>query len=138
MNLTQFFKVEDGELVEYRRLGSCNQCGKCCCKHTITYKMTTQLAGRSGGEMSEEDYDDWSDWEDWSVFYAQGVWWYFLVTDMTDKPNVCGCLTDEGRCSIWQDPLKFKPVCRYWPWHPSETENFPECGFSFEKVEELP
>ena len=76
---------------------------------------------------------DWSGREGWSMFIAQGTWWYFGRFDITLGRTVCPGLVGDNVCSEWQTD-EFRPICRYWPFHPSNLEYFPKCGFSFEKV----
>ena len=130
-----FWTVENGELVCYERTGECNGCGQCCCTHTITYQVEV---GFDSGERDDEGDDDysWSVREDWSMFQAQGIWWYFKITSIEDTPSHCPGLTDDNRCSEWQNMDTFRPICRYWPFHPSNLEKFPGCGFSFERTKE--
>ena len=80
--------------------------------------------------------EDWSEREDWSIFLAQGMWWYFYIYDIEDKPTYCECLDSNNLCSIWMDDEEFKPICRYWPMHPSHIEKFEGCGFKFERIAE--
>ena len=119
-----FWIVEDGELVEYSRKGSCNKCGKCCCSNKITVRMTASI-----GPPDNEDAN-YDNWEGWSHHEGQGAdwWWKLNVTDeMLD--HECSSLS-EGRCEIWGNQ---PAVCRYFPMQPRDIEKFPECGFRFEK-----
>jgi hypothetical protein len=131
--------VENGEFVRYKRSGECNRCGECCCRHQITYKMTISHATSSSFVESDSDETslDLSDFEGWSVFYSQGVWWWFKVTDIKDDPeHFCEKYDREsGLCTIWKDDMEFKPICRYWPFHPDDVKRFPNCGFKFERMD---
>ena len=131
-----FWTVENGKLVHYERTGECNGCGQCCCTHTIKYQME---AGFCSGKHDDKDEDDqdWSEREGWSMFHAQGIWWYFKITAIEDTPSHCPSLTDDNRCSEWQNMDTFRPICRYWPFHPICLEKFPGCGFRFERVSEV-
>lgn len=127
-----FWTVENAELVRYERRGACNQCGACCCTHTIRLQM--EVAGKSGkrDDEGEKDYD-WSGREGWSMFLAQGIWWYFKITAIEPKENLCAALTPDKKCSEWKTD-DFRPICRYWPFHPDNLAKFPKCGFSFERT----
>ena len=130
-----FWTVEDGELARYIRHGECNQCGACCCTHTITLQMEV---GAQNGKRDDESDDekkehDWSEREGWSMFLAQGIWWYFKITAIEPKENFCPALTPDRQCSEWQTD-DFRPICRYWPFHPDNLAKFPTCGFSFERI----
>lgn len=94
--------------------------------------------GYRSGEREDEGDDnfDWSCREGWSMFIAQGIWWYFKATSMGDKEYRCEALDENNRCTLWMDIDRFKPVCRYWPFHPSNLERFPQCGFTFERQED--
>ena len=129
--------VENGELVLYKRSGQCNQCGKCCRTHTITFiSEISSISQEHGSDEVKED--DWSDHEGWSIFEAQGIWWYFKILEIKpkeDSDSTCPRLTESNECTEWQTE-NFRPICRYWPFHPSNIEYFPGCGFSFERKEE--
>ncbi len=47
----------------------------------------------------------------------------------------CPALKNDDVCSEWQKE-GFRPICRYWPFHPDNLELFPNCGFSFERIPE--
>jgi len=127
-----FWAVEEGKLVKYRRTGKCNQCGACCRDYHIGFQMEVGFVSNKNYEKQE----DWSEREGWSMFVAQGTWWYFKIFEVTpaDKEWHCRALTEDNKCSEWKTE-KFRPICRYWPMHPSNLKHFPECGFSFEKIE---
>ena len=134
-----FWAVESGELVRYDRSGECKQCGECC-KAGIFYQTEVGTAARSHEHESEEEAD-WTGREDWNMFIAQGIWWYFKVgfpaDDAVAQLVPCGDLDCAGGvnfCTSWQDE-GFRPICRYWPFHPNHVARFPKCGFKFEKVE---
>jgi hypothetical protein len=127
--------VEEGDLKLWRRSGECRQCGECCCGSEINYTSSIGAMGGSVQPGEEEEVEDWSEWAGYAIFKAQGVWWYFRVNGIdTDAGCHCGSLVD-GRCAEWQDPMEFKPVCRYWPFHPLWAHHYPDCGFAFERVE---
>jgi hypothetical protein len=69
------------------------------------------------------------------MFFAQGLWWYFKVAS-DDEPSPCTQLDENNKCRVWMDIDKFPAICRYWPFHPSNLEKFPQCGFSFERQED--
>jgi len=126
--------IEDGAFVPYTRRGQCNQCGQCCCAHTISYRMSVSF-GNDDEPMGDADDDDWSDWEGWSVLYAQGVYFWFKVTDVAAEPKPCPVYDAEThQCTEWQNPETFRPICRYWPFNPEDIANFEGCGFSFERA----
>ncbi|HUW09841.1 MAG TPA: YkgJ family cysteine cluster protein [Anaerolineae bacterium] len=128
--------VENGQLVLYKRSGECNQCGECCCAHTIEYQMSVSFKSQKPSADEAED-DDWSNSEEWSALQAQGVWWWFKVIEITDEPRPCPAYDSETRlCTIWQDMEKFRPICRYWPWNPKDITKFERCSFEFEQVED--
>jgi hypothetical protein len=126
--------IEDGVPTLYERKGECNRCGECCCNHTIKYQIYT------GADRSDEEKEagDWSEWEGWTAFLAQGMWWYIKVTDIDDdeKDTPCPLYSPEEGCTVWQDSIYFKPICRYWPFHPKDLEHYPNCGFILERVKE--
>jgi hypothetical protein len=128
--------IENGEPVLYVREGQCNQCGECCCNHKITYSMAVGLADQDAGNL-DPSKSSWDEWEGYSVFFAQGIWWYIKIISIEDdEGDVCPAFDEEtGLCTDWQDPEMFRPICRYWPFHPSNIERFRNCGFSFRRVE---
>jgi len=122
--------VENGELVEYERHGECNQCGECCCTKTIGYRCRANSQGKN--EEGEEQVD-YGDWEGWHSLYAQGLTWWFKITEVKDEPYECSRLQD-GKCDVWKSD-EFPAICRYWPFHPSNLEKFPNCSFTFERAD---
>ena len=128
--------VEHGKYVLYKRTGECKRCGLCCCKNVIDTQV--QLAEiqpeDKQRENDNEPDEDLSAWEGWSAFRAQALWFWikFNVHDEL-REEACGALV-AGKCSEWKG-YDFPAVCRYWPVHPSDLAKFPECGFSFERVE---
>ena len=131
-----FWTVENGELVKYRRSGKCNACGQCCCKHTIVFQMEVGFDSGNREDDGEEDDHDWSEREGWHMFYAQGIWWYFKINEIAEDQSRCPNLNEDNLCNDFGDMEKWRPICRYWPFHPGNLEKFPGCGFSFERVEE--
>lgn len=131
-----FWAVENSKLVLYSRVGQCNKCGECCCTHTITYQMEVGFMSGKRDDEGKDNYD-WSGREGWSMFIGQGIWWYFKVVSIEErKPEDAICKRFvNGLCNIWQQD-DFRPICRYWPFHPSDVEKFPGCGFRFERIEE--
>ena len=120
--------IENGERIKYIREGECNLCGACCCKNVIGVKIV------AGVGNSSDDDTDWGDWEGYSEFWSQGIWWWVkldIKDEMHEKP--CAGFVD-GKCVDW-DTRKFPAVCRYFPVRPRDIEKFPECGFSFRRVE---
>ena len=133
---TVFYLIEDGNWIKLERLGECKKCGECCGGKRIGYRCQVGLTTREVLNEEEEE-GDWSNYEGWSAFYAQGVWWYFLVTDISEEDGkICEGLDVDKTCKDWYDEKDFKPICRYWPWNPKDLEQFPECGFSFRRVVE--
>jgi len=128
--------VENGQLVLYKRGGECNQCGECCCTHTIEYQMSASFKSQRPSADEVED-GDWSNSEGWSALQAQGIWWWFKVTEIADEPRPCPAYDSETHlCTIWQDTEMFRPICRYWPFNPKDIAKYEHCSFEFERVED--
>ena len=131
-----FSIVENNRFVHYRRSGSCKQCGKCCCTTEIRaqVQVTTDDADKSN-RSGPSDLGDLSDWEGFSVFCARGLWWWIKI-EVTDEPQLelCSAFID-GRCNCW-NTVDWPVICEYWPVHPMNLERFPDCGFSFERIEQ--
>jgi hypothetical protein len=133
----EIWTVENGELVSYLREGQCNLCGECCCSHQIVYEC------RANSQKDEPDDDsgdgkdstDWTKWEGWHCFFAQGLTWWFKITEVKEKGERCGSLTADNKCGIWKQDDDFPAICRYWPFHPSNLEKFPHCGFRFQRID---
>ena len=86
-------------------------------------------------EPSEEP-EKWAEkWEGWHIFFTYGTWWYFKIHSVELKDYPCKEYK-HGLCQMWKHRRDFKPICRYWPFHPGNLEFFPSCGFSFEKIDE--
>ena len=127
----QVWIVEEGHLVSYERGGECNQCGECCCKHSIQVSMQS-IHDREDTENG--DLSQLSDYEGWSALHDGDRWYWFKTISVSKGSEVCDALDPETHlCTIWQDEEEFKPVCRYWPWHPSDILPFERCSFYFEK-----
>lgn len=131
--IENFWTVENGSLVLYKRTGECKGCGQCCCTHEIIYCLEVGFKSGRREDAGDEKFD-WTSREGWSMFLAQGVWWYIKIVSVEDRPSPCSRLTDDMKCKDWQDFDEFPVICRYWPFHPSNLEKFPGCGFSFERV----
>jgi len=89
-------------------------------------------------DEGEKEKEDWSHREGWTMVLAHGCWWYFKVMfppDSGREKTPCGQLEEGNLCGEWDNPEGFRPICRYWPMHPSHVEMFPGCGFKFEKRE---
>lgn len=129
-----FWTVESGELIHYKRTGECNQCGECCeSKHTIGYKVEVEHRLKD----TEEDKDfDWACREGWNMFLAQRLWWYFKTWSNVGDGHRCSQLTLKGQCRDHNDPIEMPAICTYWPMHPSHVAAFPSCSYSFERIEE--
>ena len=129
---TEFTIIENGKRVKYLREGECNLCGACCCKNTIVVNIT---AGAGNEHYDEDEKTDWSKWEGYSEFESQGIYWWIklYVKDEMMESGGCPRLID-GKCADWMT-REFKAVCRYFPVHPSDIAKFPECGFSFRRVD---
>lgn len=105
------------------------KCGNCCKGKLVKYSWDVRTAGLNGD--SEPPDEDWSDYEGFSIFWAQGMWWYFKLGSL-GVSKCCAALKD-NLCSIWMDETEFHPICRYWPFHPTCLNEFPDCGFGFVK-----
>jgi len=140
---TDFYTIEGGKAVHYRRTGECNRCGECCgIKHTITYEINASFGASSVDDDPERDWkeDDWSSWEGYTLIWAQRLWWYFKVTCVTEKedPTPCKAQDQETKlCTVWNDIDEFPAICRYWPFRKSDLEKFPNCGYKFEEVADV-
>lgn len=137
---TTIYIVENNELVEYNRLGQCNRCGECCGIHnTIKFSMKVSFVDSLPEEGEEQvcskEPADWSNWEGWSIIYGQGTWFWFKISSIDDTPHPCPSQDELSACTIWKDEDDFRPICRYWPFHPDNLIKFPNCGFSFERCE---
>lgn len=139
----EFYIVEDGKLVKYRRTGKCLQCGECCRK-TISFQWTIAKASEADGRIVDddgepvpalEDEGHWTGWDGYSVIWALGVYWYFKVTEVTEVVPTCEKFVD-GLCTAHEDIFERPAICPFWPVHPKDLEHFPKCGYSFERVEE--
>lgn len=129
--------IENGAPALYERKGKCNRCGECCYKHTIRYQVRTVQV--TEGDTDMEGPDDWSEWEGWSVFLAQGMWWWFKVrvVDLNEEKYCCPeYIREVKHCNLWGNDIRFKAICRYWPFHPDVLQYFPNCGWTLEKVAE--
>ena len=134
--ITDFWAVEEGKLTLYKRSGECNKCGACCDKAGISFQMKVRFCSKGKHQEGDPGTEtiDWKDFEGWSMFIAQGTWWYFKVDYAPGDEGpfqACGDFED-GLCTSWDDE-QWRPICRYWPFHPRDLERFPTCSFKFEK-----
>jgi len=72
----QLYIVEDGKLVEYERLGECNQCGECCGgKNTITYQVEVRFAYKeTEGDTYDQFKEDWTEWPQKKTAQMEADW----------------------------------------------------------------
>lgn len=135
--MKDFYTIENGKAVHYVRTGECNRCGDCCgIKNTITYNVEVHFGESAPDETKDWKEEDWSAWEGYTLFYAQKLWWYFKVTEVSQKedPQPCGQQDQDTQlCEQWDDVDKFPAICRYWPFRQSDLEQFPNCGYTFTK-----
>lgn len=123
---------EGGKLIPYQRLGACKACGLCCCSMHITAQVQVDYPGNP--DSDEQQDNDYSGYEGFSVFRAQGLWWWWKI-EVNDKPRDKPCDSFiSGKCNFWKQD-DWPAICRYWPVHPDNLEQFPECGFSFERLD---
>lgn len=130
--------IENGVPALYERKGKCNRCGECCHCHTIRYQVKTVQVTTDDKDAEEPGPEDWAEWEGWSVFLAQGLWWYFKVkvVDLNEERYCCPEYIEEIKhCNLWQDDVRFKAICRYWPFHPDVLQHYPNCGWTLERAE---
>ena len=136
--ITDFWIVESGKLVLYKRSGKCVRCGECC-KSNLVCRMQVGFVSQSNSgaavkvEAKAPTAGDWAEREGWSIFLAQGIWWYSKVRREEDEGKACAKLDASlNRCTIWKRE-QFRPICRYWPSHPEQLAWFPRCGFEFRR-----
>jgi len=127
-----FEVVENGELISYRRIGSCNMCGECCRAELIRGQFASALVRGDEVRNVDADSDDWSEWEGWSTHRRYGLWWWWRCAT-ENREVTCEAFVD-GKCESWNSD-EFPAICRDWPVHPSNLEHFPDCGFEFEREE---
>ena len=130
----EIWVIRNGELTRWRRTGECNSCGDCC-KGMLSYQMQVAIRDDAGAPGASDN--DWSDFEGWSAFLSQGIWWWFKVEQL-EGGRTCGdldCIGGKHFCTTWQDSNTFRPICRYWPFHPDHLEWFPRCSFEMEELE---
>jgi len=93
-----------------------------------------KVSSQEYGHNVHEDVLSWlSEYEGWSAVQEGERWYWFKTTCISKTEKMCGAYDPESHlCTIWQGE-EFKPVCRYWPYHPSDILPFEKCSFSFEK-----
>lgn len=121
------WNYDTGIVTECQRLGKCKQCGKCC-KAKITFEICKPRRNnnRNGGAMTNET-GIWSE-------INRGRWRYFFKIKSVDLDTTkCESLTDDNLCQHHGDK---DPICGWWPFSPKCIDLFPDCGYSFEKINE--
>lgn len=129
--------VENGELERYKRFGECNGCTACCRDKRITYQLSvTTRSSNDDGDQTQ--VIDWSNHEGWAAIKKMGLWWWIKTTKVEDRDtgDACATLDKNGKCKKWQDVDEWPALCRWWPVHPDDLAQFPQCGFEFERVVE--
>jgi len=121
------WNYDTGIVTEYKRLGNCNHCSACC--HRIIACVFIK-PGRSrnprNGSASTDGVGVWNE-------LNLGRWsYYFGNIKAKGDYNGCQALVD-NMCSNHNNKDK---ICSGWPFSPSNTEEFPNCGYSFEKIGE--
>ena len=123
--------IENGEpaVYYYERLGQCNHCGDCCRRRIGCHGF--QVTGSLSSLM--DDQGDFSQYDDGTVLIQfLGVHWLFSPCT-TNETQECPHLKNE-RCDRWMKQLSH-PLCYFWPVHPDNLSEFPNCGFSFERID---
>lgn len=130
-----FFMVESGKLITYIRHGECKECGECC-RCLITGKVPTLgFSCKADDSIETNDQTDWTEYEGYSITSAQGLWWYWPPLSIKrEERRDCKMLRDGKICEDWQSE-DWPALCRYFPLRPEDIAAFPECGFSFERME---
>lgn len=119
-------------IIQYRRVGECNQCGECC-KRLIyvytTHPSLVQLDKITTSDRESISLPTESRYSEPLDNNPERRTWIFQVKD--NMPEACPELI-EGRCRIHGT----RPVCSVFPTQPSDIENLPDCSYSFEVIEE--
>jgi Fe-S-cluster containining protein len=120
------------------RKGQCIQCGKCCELHWRLNYIGRGARGEDappvGSKGSEKDPSKILN--PMAVENWEGYWRFWQRWDHETEHVPCAAYDEEtGICVHHNDPER-PEICRKWPVMPSDIEAFPECGFSFEKVED--
>lgn len=117
----------------WARKGHCTQCGECCKLHWL---LSYRIGGCKNAPPSPEGVPR-SGWgttpivaEDW-----EGYWRYWQKADVESEHVPCGSYDDSGICVFHDDPER-EEICRKWPVMPSDLDHFPDCTFSFERVDD--
>ena len=121
------WNYDNGIVTEYQRAGKCNQCGKCC-KALITFQVIKPRRGigRKGGVTTDET-GIWSEIDN-------GRWRYFFkITEIDFDYAGCECLNSNQLCDYHNEK---ENICAWWPLSPTCIEPFPDCGYSFEQINE--
>jgi Fe-S-cluster containining protein len=116
------------------REGACHRCGLCCeLERKLTY--TSGHERQEGSEITEElDNHGWPRGspiaaEDW-----EGKWVYWTKRTPGDPAPICSAYEGDGICAVHADDDRCE-ICRKWPILPADLDAFPDCGYSFRRVE---
>jgi hypothetical protein len=140
--MTQFYEwdYDAHKIILWQRNGECNHCGECCKKAgAIQFEVSDTMMSDNtfpDGFNSQAGGDTTNGKGNWNEFQWHGQRRFFGNVRTLDK-EVSPCSEwQDGRCAIHNAD---KPViCHQWPLSPRQIEPYPDCSYTFEKIEEYP
>ena len=122
------------------RTGECTRCGQCCEQHHLFNYYATGDKSNENAPPLPKNAPVAPHGFKIGVPIAQehweGYWRYWQRQDRILEDKACEAFVD-GLCTLHELEEGGKPeICRKWPIMPNDIEPFPECGFSFEKLED--
>ena len=110
-------------VVQYRRMGSCCQCGECC-RGSLRVSVRKSIEDgkpRQGGEVT-------SGKNQWVEARHNGRRIFFRMLGVEGQSSDCYWQNKQGLCTFYEN-RHF--LCQAWPFTPHDIELFPECSYTF-------
>jgi len=131
---------DQNEVIEWERLGECNQCGECCTA-MIRFNVagerfetlpdgtlmfpTTNVTPKSGGTTTDGKGL-------WHSITRGNLTRFFEVTEQGEiGSHYCPQLLGNNRCAVQSNKTLFNKV---WPMHPNQVTPYPNCSYKFDEV----
>lgn len=130
--------IRNGEVVRYRRSGSCLACGECCARFFYTCRTAEGEHGpaEEGKEADLSQYEGWAI-EDWDDPDKLRWWGPFEIEEITPerRRELCPSFhADTNMCDLFGTE-QWKELCRKFPFRPEDLEGIKHCGFTFKELE---
>lgn len=117
------------------RLGACTRCGKCCERAGGIIRYCLSREEGYNGPQPDASVPRLPDWEKGKPIVAEnweGFWTWWQQMEPAEKIGGCDQYDGHSTCKVFGTD-DWPEICQKWPLFPNELENYPDCGFSFER-----